>query len=165
MLAFDNACTYLLILVRSGWSSIRILDISLPDAIKCWETNLDSARNKRSLRKQSTLVEENVILARGSEGDNLHALEAFDEEEDYPIAYDLYDYLSDMPAPACSYKVIDNCCTPQCNPTCPEFYDPRIGISLPTENELWSYLGLNRLDFKRNGFETLQEFLQAFCAD
>ena len=125
----------------SDWRSIVVHQVSLPDAIQCWEISLDknesdedishnNAAETPSLHRvnQAELYNEANEEDRGSE---FASAEMVPDDDEYHDNYYANNYLNDTPEPStispsqCGQnKFIDPCPLPQCNPSCGSLYDP-----------------------------------------
>ena len=134
----------MIILLCRDWNTLEISHVSLPDAIQCWETNLDSGseeasnlgsnlhlntKSPNSVAFQSQLraqedQPEGATEERETEFSTDEAVP--DNEEGYGNTYYATSY-NDAPKfsttpTQCRKRVIDPCPLPQCNPTCRPVY-------------------------------------------
>ena len=117
--------------------------MSLPDAIQCWEVNLDT--NDEETNDVTSDVSYNAVDTRRHHHYNQAELyndvtdasnaefasaELVPDDDDYRDNYYAINYLNDTPEPStispsqCRQKLIDPCPLPQCNPTCRTLYTP-----------------------------------------
>jgi len=117
---------------------------SLPDAIQCWEVNLDTSESETDdvtndvsnynvdTRRHHHLNQAELYndASDNRESEFASAEMVPDDDDLYHDNYYAINYLNDTPEPStispsqCKQKLVDPCPLPQCNPSCRTLHDP-----------------------------------------